>query len=154
MTLLHPSELENRKVLVLGLGTFGGGVGAARHLAKLGARVVATDLRAAEELGTAAAALTDFGVNLRLGGHDAAMFERAEVVVVDVPARIDSQLDDSVDRFPYGLCVELPAYGVLGEAGETEGREGQEKRDESGHGLMGCLSGAEDTADCRVWKGP
>ena len=83
MTLLHPSELESRKVLVLGLGTFGGGVGAARHLAKLGARVVATDLRTAEELGAAAAALTDFGVNLRLGGHDAAMFERAEVVVVN-----------------------------------------------------------------------
>ena len=129
MTPLHPSELENRKVLVLGLGTFGGGVGAARHLAKLGARVVATDLRSAEELGPAASALVNCGVDLRLKGHDSEMFERADVVVVNPAIPPASPWLEEARKFGCRLTTEVslalaaldgtPSLAVTGTHGKS-----------------------------------
>ncbi|HBF23476.1 MAG TPA: hypothetical protein DDW23_06645 [Planctomycetes bacterium] len=83
MPVLQPSGLRGRNVLVLGLGSFGGGVGAARHLTKVGARVTATDLRTATAFGSEIAELNDCGVKLLLGGHSTEMFREAEIVVVN-----------------------------------------------------------------------
>jgi UDP-N-acetylmuramoylalanine--D-glutamate ligase len=75
-----PLELAGRKVLVVGLAR--SGVAAARLAARLGARVTATDRRGAAELPEAAAGLAGLGVALSLGGHDAADFAGADLVVV------------------------------------------------------------------------
>lgn len=75
--------LAGRRVLVMGLGSFGGGAGAARYLARLGARVTVTDRRPPEALESGLRALADLELELVLGEHRQADFERAEVVVVN-----------------------------------------------------------------------
>src|SRR5262245_25095300 len=73
----------------MGLGSFGGGVGAARYLAGLGAEVCATDLRGAEGLAPALAALAGLPVRTVLGGHRREDFRQAELVVANPAVRPD-----------------------------------------------------------------
>ena len=76
-----PIDVRGRAVTVMGLGLFGGGVGAARFCARAGARVTVTDLRGVDELAPSLAALADCDVTLRLGGHDEADFTAVDLVV-------------------------------------------------------------------------
>ncbi|TAJ08071.1 MAG: UDP-N-acetylmuramoyl-L-alanine--D-glutamate ligase, partial [Planctomycetota bacterium] len=69
--------------LVMGLGSFGGGVGVVRYLAQQGARVLATDLRRAEELAPALTALADLDVEYVLGEHRERDFDAAELVIAN-----------------------------------------------------------------------
>lgn len=80
---LAPAALTGRRAVVLGLGRFGGGIAAVRHLARHGARVVGTDLRTADELPEAVAALSGLDVELVLGGHEGAGLADADLVVVN-----------------------------------------------------------------------
>ena len=82
------SKVKGRRCLVMGLGAFGGGLGVARELARAGAaEVLVTDLAPEEKLQSSVQALrplVDAGrVRLRLGGHDASDFRRAELVVAN-----------------------------------------------------------------------
>jgi len=83
LDFLHPAELRHRKVLVLGLGSFGGGAGCARALVKLGAFVTVTDLRSADSLQESLAALDGLPMRFALGGHSEQLFADADVVVVN-----------------------------------------------------------------------
>lgn len=78
-----------KRVTILGLGRFGGGVGAARWLAKQGARVTVSDLAPAEQLAQSIAELEDVEVALHVGGHRDADFDEADLIVVNpaVPPR-------------------------------------------------------------------
>src|SRR5262245_19868539 len=73
-------ELEGQPVVVVGLAR--SGMAAARLLASRGARVLASDRRPARELAEEALSLADAGVQLELGGHSAAAFASAALVVV------------------------------------------------------------------------
>jgi UDP-N-acetylmuramoylalanine--D-glutamate ligase len=71
-------------VTILGLGSFGGGVAAARFLAEHGARVTITDLKPESELAESLAALADVPIErLALGGHPPAVFEACRLLVVN-----------------------------------------------------------------------
>jgi UDP-N-acetylmuramoylalanine--D-glutamate ligase len=72
--------LAGRRVTVVGLAR--SGVAASRLLRKLGAHVTGTDMRGPDAVGPEARALVRDGVELVLGGHPPAAFERAELVVV------------------------------------------------------------------------
>jgi UDP-N-acetylmuramoylalanine--D-glutamate ligase len=72
-------DVAGREALVVGLAR--SGLAAARLLRARGARVTVTDRRGAAELGPQLAALGD-GYRLALGGHDAAHFTGADLVVV------------------------------------------------------------------------
>jgi UDP-N-acetylmuramoylalanine--D-glutamate ligase len=76
-------ELAGRRVLVMGLGSFGGGVGVVRYLARKGARVLATDLRSADQLAPALAELAALDVEYVLGEHRERDFDAAELVVAN-----------------------------------------------------------------------
>jgi UDP-N-acetylmuramoylalanine--D-glutamate ligase len=119
-------NLQGKRVTVLGLGSFGGGVAAARWLAAQGAHVTATDAKPADEL-PHAADLT--GVDLKLGRHDEEDFTRADLVVASpavppsnvmlqaarraqVPITTEIQL--LVDRLPTKLV-----FGVTGTKGKS-----------------------------------
>lgn len=79
-----PDSFSDRRILIFGVGTFGGGVGAARFLASRGAEVHITDLRSAEQLAPSLAALEDVPIaGRRLGGHDVDDFGNADIVVVN-----------------------------------------------------------------------
>ena len=62
-------RFAGKRVLVMGLGSFGGGVGAVRFLVRQGAKVTVTDLAGAEELTDSLDQLADLPVSYHLGGH-------------------------------------------------------------------------------------
>ncbi len=78
-------DLPGQRVVVMGLGRFGGGLGVTRWLLGQGARVTLTDLLGEEELAEQLAPLgEDIGagrVRLRLGAHDESDFRSADLVV-------------------------------------------------------------------------
>ncbi len=80
---------RGRRVLIVGLGRLGGGVGVTRWLVEQGARVTVTDLAGPEELAASLRRISDLDVTLRLGGHDGEDLRDADLVVVNpaVPKR-------------------------------------------------------------------
>lgn len=78
-----PLELRGRRVTVVGLGRFGGGIGAVRFLAARGARIAVTDLAAEEDLRASLEAIAECRVErLCLGRHDPDDFLAADLLVV------------------------------------------------------------------------
>ena len=77
------NSYQGRAVTVMGLGLFGGGVGAARYLARAGARVTVTDLKPAASLQPSLKALEGLPITFHLGGHLAEDFRSADLVVVN-----------------------------------------------------------------------
>ncbi|MEW6199389.1 MAG: UDP-N-acetylmuramoyl-L-alanine--D-glutamate ligase [Planctomycetota bacterium] len=76
-------DWKGRRVTVMGLGRFGGGVGVTRWLAAAGARVTVTDKEPAERLAASLREIADVDVTLHLGGHDERDFRVVDVVVVN-----------------------------------------------------------------------
>src|ERR1043166_4919005 len=76
------AEFKGKRVIVMGLGRFGGGIGVTRWLCGQGADVHVTDLADAEALQESVAALDGLPVTYRLGGHDEADLDRCDVLVV------------------------------------------------------------------------
>lgn len=81
-------DLAGKRVTVMGLGRFGGGVGVTRWLAAQGADVLVTDMEPAERLRDSVggiAGLVDRGsVRLRLGEHNVSDFTKCDLVVANV----------------------------------------------------------------------
>ena len=71
------------RVVVMGLGRFGGGVGVSRWLCQQGCHVVVTDMEPAEKLTESVAQLAGTGCELALGGHDVAILQHADLLVVN-----------------------------------------------------------------------
>jgi UDP-N-acetylmuramoylalanine--D-glutamate ligase len=85
-------DVHGKRVLVMGLGSFSGGVSAARFMARRGARVVVTDLAGIDKLAESVSSLGDAPIEaLHLGGHDERDFRRAELVVASPAVREDDR---------------------------------------------------------------
>jgi len=81
-----------KKVLVMGLGRFGGGADVAEFAAGAGASVTVTDLATADQLGDSISKLEKFvGIEFHLGAHDPADFEQADIVVANPAVPRDSK---------------------------------------------------------------
>ncbi len=76
-------DWTGKRVTVMGLGRFGGGVGAIRWLAGRGARVLVTDRAPADKLSAALRKIEHLPVELRLGRHEERDFGDADLVVVN-----------------------------------------------------------------------
>lgn len=102
-------ELAGKRVTVMGLGRFGGGVGVTRWLASQGADVLVTDVAAADDLVSSVSkiqSLIDTGrVQLRLGGHNVADFTTCDLVVAS-PA-VPRPWDDRYLRSAEAAGVEI-----------------------------------------------
>ncbi len=73
-----------KKVLVMGLGRFGGGADVAEFAARAAAKVTVTDLATASQLGDSISRLEEFdGIEFHLGSHCPADFEQADIVVAN-----------------------------------------------------------------------
>ena len=88
MTVSNEFKIRGSRCLVMGLGAFGGGIGATQWLAQQGAKeILVTDLSGAEKLQESIAQITpliDSGVvRLRLGAHALADFQHAQLVVAN-----------------------------------------------------------------------
>ncbi len=85
-------DLRGKRAVVMGLGLFSGGVEATRWLVARGARVLVTDLRGERELAPSIRALEGLPVEYRLGGHEPADFESADLVLVSPAVSPDHAL--------------------------------------------------------------
>ncbi len=112
----------------MGLGLFGGGVGAARALARRGARVTVTDLKSAEALAPSVEALQGLPVTLHLGGHDPADFTEADILVVSPAVPKTSPYLEMARRAGAEITAEMTLFvqacparlvGVTGSAGKS-----------------------------------
>lgn len=74
---------NGKRLLVMGLGRFGGGVGVTRWLARQGARVLVTDKDAPEKLAGSVAKLADLPIEFRLGEHRESDFRDADLIVAN-----------------------------------------------------------------------
>lgn len=77
-------QFDDKTVLVMGLGRFGGGIDATKFAYSAGAKVIVTDLAPAEQLGDSLDKLRDFkGIEFHLGSHNIADFEQADIIVAN-----------------------------------------------------------------------
>ena len=99
-----PTDFRGKRVTVMGLGSFGGGIGAVRFLAGQGAHVTVTDLKPAHELSAALAKIEDCpGVEQHLGEHREPDFRDADLVVASPAVPKDNKyLQLARDT---GICV-------------------------------------------------
>ncbi|MCB9850093.1 MAG: UDP-N-acetylmuramoyl-L-alanine--D-glutamate ligase [Phycisphaerales bacterium] len=74
--------LRGKRVVVMGLGRFGGGVGVTRFLAERGANVLVTDQADESTLRGSLDKLADLPVSFRLGSHDESDLADADLLVV------------------------------------------------------------------------
>lgn len=84
--------LAGKKVLVMGLGRFGGGVDAVQFAARAASRVVVTDQAKPEQLRDSISRLSGLSnVEYHLGGHEAEDFAAADVVIANPAVRPDNE---------------------------------------------------------------
>ena len=89
---MNKEFFTGRKVLVVGLGRFGGGVDAARFTCNAGAKVIITDLLSADKLSDSIAQLKDFGdIEFHLGSHKPVDFEQADIIIVNPAVAPDNE---------------------------------------------------------------
>ena len=97
-------SFAGKRVLVMGLGRFGGGVDAAQFACRAGAKVIITDLASAEQLSNSIRQLEAFaGIEFHLGSHEPADFEQADIVVANPAVPNDNEFLQIARRA--GKCV-------------------------------------------------
>lgn len=74
-------DLKNKRVLVMGLGLIGGGVGVVKWLIKQGAKVTVTDLRTKKELLPSLKKLKRLPIKYILGKHRKVDFLKADLII-------------------------------------------------------------------------
>lgn len=74
-------KFKDKKILIMGLGLHGGGVGAAKFFAKAGAKVVATDLRTKKQLRESIRKLKGLPIKYVLGKHREEDFKNADLII-------------------------------------------------------------------------
>ncbi len=85
-------DFHGRRVTVMGLGRFGGSIGAIRYLVQRGADVLITDLRSESDLATSLAQLADTPPQtLRLGEHREEDFTACDLVVASAAIPSDNR---------------------------------------------------------------
>jgi len=119
-------HLRGKRVTIMGLGHFGGGVSAARWLARRGAAVTVTDLAGEQALADPLAALDGEPIaEFHLGGHRREDFSRADMVVVNPAVRPGNPLlklaRDSGARLSseIELFVRACAAPIVGDTGSN-----------------------------------
>ena len=121
-------KLKGQRVTVMGLGLFGGGVGAVRFLVREGAVVTVTDLRPKKDLRASVRALNGLPIAFVLEGHEETDFRNTDLIVANpaVPRSspylkiaesagvpITSEICLFVERCP------APIIGITGSSGKT-----------------------------------
>lgn len=121
-------SLLGKKVTVIGLGRFGGGVGVTRWLCSQGAIVTVSDKAPAEELAESIAALRGSDVRLHLGSHKKEDFLQADLLVVNpaVPKDLPLLRKAIAAGVPRTTEINLflqrcpaPVVGVTGSVGKS-----------------------------------
>jgi UDP-N-acetylmuramoylalanine--D-glutamate ligase len=121
--------LAGKKVLVMGLGRFGGGVDVVQYAARVGARVIVTDKAAPEKLGDSLEQLHDLpGIEYHLGRHDPQDFATADVVIANPAVPLDNEFLQIARRNGRAIASQVglffqscpaPIIGITGANGKS-----------------------------------
>ena len=84
-------SFQDKRVVIMGLGRFGGGLDSALFAAKAGAKVLVTDLGSEAELEDTICRLKDYDIEYRLGEHCEDDFRHAQVLIVNPAVPPDNQ---------------------------------------------------------------
>jgi UDP-N-acetylmuramoylalanine--D-glutamate ligase len=87
---MNQMELNNKRVLVVGLGK--SGVASALFLKAHGARVTVSDTKSGDELRDEIPALLDQGITVETGGHGERTFREQDLIVVSPGIPVDAPL--------------------------------------------------------------
>ncbi|MBN1257105.1 MAG: UDP-N-acetylmuramoyl-L-alanine--D-glutamate ligase [Planctomycetes bacterium] len=119
---------ERARVTIMGLGLFGGGVGAALFWSELGSTVTVTDLRSAEELAPSIKQLEKTSCRFVLGEHRDEDFINADLIVVNPAVKPDNGYLALAREHGANLTTEVgtvlrlvhgPVFGVTGSNGKS-----------------------------------
>lgn len=121
--------ISGKKVLVMGLGHFGGGVDVAKFAVAAGAKVIVTDLAKAEQLSDSINRLKEFpDIEFHLGSHDPADFKQADIIVANPAVPGDNEFLELARRYNkfitsqiaifFQLCP-APIVGITGANGKS-----------------------------------
>jgi len=102
-------ELNNKKVLVVGLGK--SGLAAALFLRRRGAQVTVSDVRSSEALAKEIPALIEAGIMVETGGHGLLTFRRQDLIVVSPGVPLDTPELVQVKSFGLPIIGELELAG-------------------------------------------
>jgi UDP-N-acetylmuramoylalanine--D-glutamate ligase len=104
-------DFRNKRVTVMGLGHFGGGVGAAQWLVRQGAKVTVTDLADEQTLAKSLAKLEGFPIaKYHLAGHREEDFRGADLVVVNPAVRPANPFLKIAEDANVPICCELELF--------------------------------------------
>lgn len=85
-------NFSGKKILVMGLGRFGGGADVAEYAAKHAEKVIVTDLAQPKQLGDSITTLENFpNIEFHLGSHDSADFEKSDIIVANPAVPSDNK---------------------------------------------------------------
>jgi len=121
-------SLSGKRVTVVGLGRFGGGIGVTRWLCGLGADVTVSDRAGSDELAQSVRQLDGCDVRLHLGAHDLDDFLQAELLVVspaippDIPplkAAAEAGIERTTEINLFLERCAAPVVGITGSVGKS-----------------------------------
>jgi UDP-N-acetylmuramoylalanine--D-glutamate ligase len=123
-------DLAGKRVTVMGLGRFGGGVGVARYLVRQGADVRVTDLLDPDQLKDSLAQLDGLPIEYRLGEHNVSDFTTCDLVVANPAVKPDNRflraanaagipVTSEIRLLVSALPSRLRTIGVTGTAGKS-----------------------------------
>ena len=124
----RPTTWRDTRVTVMGLGSFGGGVGLTRYLVSQGALVTVTDLQQATALAGALRALDGIPIRFVLGEHHDENFMNTDVVFVNPAVPLDSSYVQCARQHGVPLDSEMNLFirqcpgriiGITGSVGKT-----------------------------------
>jgi UDP-N-acetylmuramoylalanine--D-glutamate ligase len=121
-------DFSGKNVLIVGLGTLGGGVGTARFFAKRGANVTVTDRKTEKELERSVQELSSYPIRYVLGKHDSRDFEKADLIIKNpsVPSQLPELAAARRKHIPVDMAESLfmrlaPTKNIIGVTG-TRGK--------------------------------
>ncbi|OGK24831.1 UDP-N-acetylmuramoylalanine--D-glutamate ligase [Candidatus Roizmanbacteria bacterium RIFCSPHIGHO2_02_FULL_38_11] len=122
------TQFKAKKVLVVGLGLQGGGVGVAKFFAQIGAKVKVTDKKTRQQLNQSINKLIAFDISYTLGRHELSDFLESDIIFKAPKMRWDDPLIRAAQE--KGITVEMetsffselcpaPIIGITGTRGKS-----------------------------------
>lgn len=106
-----------KKVLIMGLGRFGGGVDVAKFAVNAGATVTVTDIAAAQHLADPISQLQEFGaIEYHLGSHELGDFEQADIIIVNPAVPPDNEFLEFARRHNKFITSQINIFFELSPA--------------------------------------
>ena len=127
--IMNREFFASKKILVMGLGRFGGGVDVAKFACSAGAKVTITDLASAEQLRDSINQLKDCSnIEYHLGSHNAGDFEQADIIIVNPAVAPDNEFLELARRHNKFISTQIniffelcpaPIIGITGANGKS-----------------------------------